>query len=431
LYDIAVCDVDGEDCLRMRRVLALACVVAGLSGMAWGQQSPEQILAARDVKAAMSAIQASDAHFVDEQVRLCEIASPPFHEDKRAAEMAKLFKAAGLENVRIDKAGNVLGDRPGAQAHPRLVMAAHLDTVFPEGTDVHVTRMGNVLKGPGIGDDCRGLAALLQVIDGMNKAKLKTQGTVTFVADVGEEGPGDLRGMKELFGATMKGQIDEFISIEPGEAERITDAGVGSYRYRVTFTGPGGHSYGAFGLANPIGALGRVVSLIDEFQVPKEPKTTFNVGLVGGGTSVNSIPFEAWFEFDERSPDTKSLDALDARFKAAVQQGLDEENARWGGKGRLSVAVKKIGVRPAGHTERDAPLVQAAAASVKALGLGEASFGASSTDSNVPMHLGIAAITIGGGGKDMGAHSLNETDDVTDAYKGSQNALLILLTMLQ
>ena len=180
-----------------------------------------------------------------------------------------------------------------------------------------------------------------------------------------------------------------------------------------------------------LGALGRVVAHIGELQVPTEPKTTFNVGLVGGGTSVNSIPFEAWFEFDERSPDTRSLDALDAKFKAAVQQGLEEENARWGGKGKLSVAVKEIGIRPAGHTDADAAIVKAAAASVKALGLGEASFGASSTDSNVPMHLGIAAITIGGGGKDMGAHSLNETDDVTDAYKGPQNALLILLTILQ
>ena len=406
---------------------AMICPGSG----AWGQSPAEQILARSDVKAAMAAIQASDGHFVDEQVRLCEVAAPPFHEEKRAAEMAKLFKAAGLGNVRIDKAGNVLGDRPGAAAHPHLVMAAHLDTVFPEGTDVHVTRTGTVLKGPGIGDDCRGLAAVLQVVHAMNEAHVKTKGSVTFVADTGEEGPGDLRGTRELFGTTLKGQIDDFISIEPGEPQRVTNGGVGSYRYRVTFTGPGGHSYGAFGLANPIGALGRVVAHIGELQVPTEPKTTFNVGLVGGGTSVNSIPFEAWFEFDERSPDTKSLDALDAKFKAAVQQGLDEENARWGGKGKLSVAVKEIGIRPAGQTDANAAIVKAAAASVKALGFGEASFGASSTDSNVPMHLGIPAITIGGGGKDLGAHSLNETDDVTDAYKGPQNALLILLMVLQ
>jgi tripeptide aminopeptidase len=247
---------------------------------------------------------------------------------------------------------------------------------------------------------------------------------------VGEEGLGDVRGMKELFGTTMKGEIDDFISIEPGEANRITDAGVGSYRYKVTYTGPGGHSYGAFGLANPINALGRTVAHIADLQVPKEPKTTFNVGVIGGGTSINSIPFEAWFEFDERSPDTASLDALDAKFKVAVQAGLDEENARWNNHGKLSVKVDQIGVRPAGHTDRNSPLVAAAIASVKALNLGEIGFSASSSDSNVPMHLGIPAITIGGGGLDKGAHSLDETDDVTDSYKGPENALLIVLTIL-
>jgi acetylornithine deacetylase/succinyl-diaminopimelate desuccinylase-like protein len=394
-------------------------------------QEPAQILAKPEVQQAMQVIKSSEPHFIDEQVRICEIAAPPFHEDKRAEELAKLFKAAGLQNVRIDKAGNVLGDRPGAEAHPHLVMAAHLDTVFPEGTDVHVTRNGNLLKGPGIGDDCRGLAALLAVIHGMNEAKLKTKGSVTFVADTGEEGQGDLRGTKELFNATLKGQIDEFISIEPGGASGITNGGVGSYRYKVTFTGPGGHSYGAFGLANPIGALGRAVAHIDAIQVPTTPKVTFNEGTVGGGTSVNSIPFEAWFEFDERSPDIKALDEMDAKFKAAVQQGLDDENARWHDKGKLSVKIEPIGVRPAGHTEESAPIVKTAAASIAALGFGTASYGSGSTDSNVPMHLGIPAITIGGGGKDAGAHSLNETDDVTDSYKGPQNALLILLSLLQ
>ena len=393
-------------------------------------QTPAEILAQPAVKQAMQVIQTSEPHFVEEQIRICEIPAPPFHETARGEELMKLFRAAGLENVRMDKAGNVLGDRPGAQQHPHLVMAAHQDTVFPEGTDVHVTRIGNVLKGPGIGDDCRGLAALLSVIHAMNEAKLKTTGSVTFVADVGEEGLGDLRGMKELFGTTMKDQIDEFISIEPGEPERLTNGGVGSYRYKVTFKGPGGHSYGAFGLANPIGALGRAVAHIDALEVPAEPKTTFNEGVVGGGTSVNSIPFEAWFEFDERSPDTASLDALDAKFKAAVQQGLDEENARWHDKGKLTMTMETLGVRPAGHTDPDSPLVKTAAASIAALGFGQASYGAGSSDSNVPMHLGIPAITIGGGGKDLGAHSLNESDDVTDSWKGPQNALLILLSLL-
>lgn len=416
---------------RLMTLAATAVCMATLLGHTLRAQTADAILAEPEVKAAMQAIQANEPHFVDEQVRLCEVAAPDFHEDARAAEMAKLFGEAGLKNVRIDKAGNVLGDRPGAVPHPHLVIAAHLDTVFPAETDVHVTRQGNLLKGPGIGDDCRGLAALLAIIRAMDQAHLQTHSSLTFVADTGEEGMGDLRGMKELFGTSMKGEIDDFISIEPGEANRITDAGVGSYRYKVSFTGPGGHSYGAFGNANPANALGRAVAHIADFQVPKDPKTTFNVGVIGGGTSINSIPFEAWFEFDERSPDTDSLDKLDAMFRKAVQAGLDEENARWNNRGKLSVKIDQVGVRPAGHTDRNSPLVNAAVASVKALNLGDTGFSASSTDSNVPMHLGIPAITIGGGGMDKGAHSLNETDDVTDSYKGSQNALLIILSVLQ
>jgi acetylornithine deacetylase/succinyl-diaminopimelate desuccinylase-like protein len=405
-------------------------LAASLLPAALHAQTAAELLAKPDVKTAMASIRANESHFVDEQIRICEIPAPDFKEETRAAEMARLFKAEGLENVRIDKAGNVLGDRPGAMPHPHLVIAAHLDTVFPEGTDVHVKRNGNLLTGPGIGDDCRGLAALLAVMHAMKEAKLKTSGSLTFVADVGEEGLGDLRGMKELFGTTLKGDIDDFISIEPGEAQRVTDGGVGSYRYRVTFTGPGGHSYGAFGMANPANALGRTVAHIADFQVPTEPKTTFNVGVIGGGTSINSIPFEAWFEYDERSPDTTSLDAVDAKFKAAVQAGLDEENARWHNRGKLSVKIDTVGVRPAGHTVPGAPIIAAAVASIKALQIGEPSFGSGSTDSNVPMHLGIPAITIGGGGMDKGAHSLGENDDITDSYKGPQNALLIILTML-
>jgi tripeptide aminopeptidase len=420
--------------LSFRRVLLSAAILVwiGTSALsAKAADTPSQVLAKPEVQAAMKAIKDNEPHFIEEQIRICEISSPPFHEEKRAAELARLFKQSGLANVRIDHAGNVLGDRPGAEPHPHLVIAAHLDTVFPPETDVHVTRTGNLLKGPGIGDDCRGLAALLAVIKAMDEAHIKTRGSLTFVADVGEEGQGDLRGMKELFGNTMKGQIDDFISIEPGEAERITNGGVGSYRYRVTFTGPGGHSYGAFGIANPIQALGRAVAHIDDIQVPTQPKTTFNTGVVGGGTSVNSIPFSAWFEFDERSPDTKSLDAVDAKFKEAVQLGLNEENARWKDKGKLSVKIEPIGIRPAGETGPQSPIVTTAQASIRALQLGEPSLSSSSSDSNVPMHLGIPAITIGGGGKDTGAHSLNETDDVTDSWKGPQNALLILVSLLQ
>src|SRR6185295_16622790 len=224
-------------------------------------------------------------------------------------ELQRLFRELGLRDVRVDKAGNVIGVRPGKAAHPNLVFSAPLDTVFPDGTNVKVTREGDVMKGPGIGDDCRGLAVMLAVIRALNEGHVETPGTITFVADVGEEGLGDLRGMKSLFNESLKGQIDKFISVD-GTGLGITHIGVGSNRYKVTFKGPGGHSFGAFGMANPIQAMGRAIAKIDAFEVPTTPKTTFNVGRVGGGTSVNAIPFDCWMEVDMRSSDKDSLETV-------------------------------------------------------------------------------------------------------------------------
>jgi len=392
---------------------------------------PAKLMQTPAVRAALDFAKANEPEIIETQIHICEIPAPPFKETKRAEEIARLFHVEHLQNVRIDAAGNVLGDRPGKAAHPHLVVAAHLDTVFPEGTDVTVKREGTLLKGPGIGDDCRGLATLLGVMRALDRANVETQGSVTFVADVGEEGLGDLRGMKELFDKTMKGQIDEFVSIEPGEADRITNGGVGSYRYRVTFKGPGGHSYGAFGIANPIHALGRMIAKVADFQVPEQPKTTFNVGRIGGGTSVNSIAFEAWAEVDMRSVEKSSLDALNAKFKQAVQAALDEENQRWHDRGKISVTVDQVGNRPAGSTDPSSAIVLRAIAVNRALGLPLPEFGAASSDSNYPMSLGIPAITIGGGGKEMGAHSLGEADDVKDSWIGTQHALLLTIALAQ
>jgi len=413
----------------MKRIaLAILAISASLPAQT---KTAEQILAEPTTRAAMQAIVANEPHFIDEEARITEIPAPPFHETERGLELKRLFLAAGLQNVRIDDTGNVLGDRPGAQPHPHLVIAAHLDTVFPEGTDVHVKRAGNILTAPGIGDDGRGLAAMLAMIAAMNQAKIITQGSLTFVADVGEEGLGDSRGTKALFEKTLKGQIDEFISIDGDRSNGVVNVGVGSYRYRVTFTGPGGHSYGAFGIGNPIHAMGRTIDHISNIVVPTKVKTTYNVGRVGGGTSINSIPFEAWFEFDERSADIASLDEVDKQFKAAVQAGVDEENAFRHDKGKLTVKIESVGIRPAGSTPPDAPIIKAAKASVEALHLGTFELSASSTDSNVPMHLGIPAMTMGGGGKGNGAHFLQESFDSTDSYKGVQNLLLTALILLQ
>jgi tripeptide aminopeptidase len=381
------------------------------------------------VKAALDAAKANEAQTIADQIRFCEVPAPSFKETARGEVLKGTFEQLGLQNVRVDKAGNVLGDYAGAAPRPRVVIAAHLDTVFPEGTDVKVKREGNVLRGPGIGDDCRGLAVLVAIVREMKKARVQTPGSITFVANVGEEGLGDLRGVKEMFNVTMKDQIDRFVSID-GTGVHVTNVAVGSHRYRITFKGPGGHSFGAFGMANPIGAMGRAIAKINEIQVPKQPKTTFNVGRVGGGTSVNSIPFEGWMEVDMRSSDPASLAAVDANIQKAVDAAVVEENQRWGKPGVITVTKELVGDRPAGSTPENSAIVRNGLETATVLGF-TANLGEGSTDSNLPMSLKIPAITIGGGGRGREAHALSESFDTTDSWMGTQHALLLTIALAQ
>jgi tripeptide aminopeptidase len=417
------------------RVLRLAAMtglaLALVTGAAAAQEAPfpGDLLKNPAVKAALDGAKASETQTVADQIRFCEIPAPPFKEEVRGRELQRVFEQLGLQNVRVDKVGNVIGDYAGAAPRPRVVIAAHLDTVFPEGTDVKVKREGSVLHGPGIGDDCRGLAVLVAIVREMKKAKVQTPGTVTFVANVGEEGLGDLRGVKELFGATLKDQIDRFVSID-GTGVHVTNVAVGSHRYRVAFKGPGGHSFGAFGLANPIGAMGRAIAKIEEMQVPKSPKTTFNVGRIGGGTSVNSIPFDGWMEVDMRSSDPASLSAVDASFQKAVDAAVAEENQRWAKPGMITVVKELVGDRPAGSTPENSPIVRAGISAATALGF-SANLGEGSTDSNIPMSMKIPAITIGGGGRGREAHALTESFDTTDSWMGTQHALLLTVALAQ
>jgi len=406
-----------------------AAMFAAIIGAAPRAQEPAavRLMSQPAVRTALDAVKANEPSAIADQIRFCEIPAPSFKEEARGKELQRVFQQIGLQNVRVDKVGNVLGDYGGAP-HPHLVIAAHLDTVFPEGTDVKVKREGNVLRGPGIGDDCRGLAVLVSVAREMKKANVPTKGTVTFVANVGEEGLGDLRGVKELFKTTMKDQIDDFISID-GTGIHVTNVAVGSHRYRVTFKGPGGHSFGAFGMANPMGAMGRAIAKIQEMQVPKQPKTTFNVGRVGGGTSVNSIPFEAWMEVDMRSSDPASLAAVDANFQKAVDAAVVEENQRWGSKA-ITVVKDLVGDRPAGNTPESSPIVRSGLAAATALGL-NANLGEGSTDSNLPMSIKVPAITIGAGGRGRDAHALGESFDTTDSWMGTQYVLLLVVSLVQ
>jgi acetylornithine deacetylase/succinyl-diaminopimelate desuccinylase-like protein len=415
----------------MRTIVASVVLAFGIAPSALAQ-NPDEIGARllRDpvVKAALDAAGRNEPQVIEDQMAICEVPAPPFKEAARAAAYKRRFEALGLKNVRMDGVGNVLGERPGLGPRPHLVMAAHLDTVFPEGTPVTPRREGALLAGPGIGDDCRGLAVLLGVIRALDEAGTQTAGSITFVGNVGEEGLGDLRGAKALFNDTLKGTIDRFVSID-GTGSGITNEAVGSFRYRVTFKGPGGHSYGAFGLVNPVHALGRAIAAVADFQVPAEPKTTFNVGRIGGGTSINSIAFEAWMEIDMRSADQASLVSVDARFHKALEAALASERERWG-RQDLTVNTELLGRRPGGRTAPDSFIVRAARSVTTALGL-EPRLGEGSTDSNVPMSLGIPAITVGGGGRGTGAHSLAEAFDTTDSHKGTQRAILLAVALTQ
>jgi acetylornithine deacetylase/succinyl-diaminopimelate desuccinylase-like protein len=379
------------------------------------------------IRTALDFIRVNEPEVLNEQVRLCEVPAPPFAEQQRAQAYRAAFERLGLENVRIDAIGNVLGERPGRTQGPRIVVSAHLDTVFPEGTNVKTTRTGSVIAGPGIGDDCRGLAVVLGLIRALNEARIETTGPVTFVGTVGEEGLGDLRGVKHLVTTELKGRIDRFVSID-GTGLSITHVGVGSRRYRVAFKGPGGHSFGDFGIANPVHALGRAIAKIAALQVPREPKTTFNVGRIGGGTSINSIAAEAWMEIDMRWADRPALADIDRRIVEALDQALAEENGRWGDKGRLTLEKTLVGDRPAGSTPASDAIVRAALDVSRQLEV-NAPLEEGSTDANYPMSVGIPAITIDGGGRGEGAHSLAERFDTTDSWKGTARAFLLTVAL--
>jgi tripeptide aminopeptidase len=382
------------------------------------------------MRAALDAIRTNNTWTLEQQRTICEIPAPPFKEAVRGRELVRRFQALGLTNVRVDAEGNVVGERRGSADGPIVVLSAHLDTVFPEGTDVKVKREGTVMTAPGIGDDCRGLAVVLAAAKAIGEAKVPLAGTILFVGTVGEEGPGNLRGVRYLFTKSdLKSSIKYFISVD-GTGLGLTSRAVGSNRYRVTFSGPGGHSFGAFGMPNPIHAMGRAIAKIGEIQVPESPKTTFNVGIVSGGTSVNTISPSGVMDVDLRSESAKELAAVDAKFRAAVTAALNEERARWPKSNvPLNVKIDTAGIRPTGDQPDDSPIVRTALATGKALGF-TPEMSASSTDSNIPISLGIPAVTIDGGGRGRGAHATSESYDDTDkGWLGPQWAALLAVSL--
>lgn len=396
-------------------------------GSAVSAQEPAAVVADSGIKKALSFIADHEAETIAEQIRTCEIAAPPFKEGERAKYIRQRFEALGLKNVRIDAIGNVIGERPGSDPTARVVLSAHLDTVFPEGTDVRVKRDGDILRGAGIADDCRGLAVIQAVSRALDAGTVKTRASIMFVADVGEEGLGNLRGVEHLVTKEMPGKIGAFVSVD-GPENATFNPEIGSNRYKVTFIGPGGHSWGDFGLPSPIHALGRAINKIAGFSVPDQPRTTFNVGRIEGGTSVNSIAQNASFEIDMRSVGVGALATLDAKFKAAVQEALDEENkGRPAGK-LLKVEVKLIGERPVSRQVMDAPIMKTIAKVDQAMGI-KSEVTPGSSDSGMAVRHGIPAVTIGGGGKASGMHSPYEYFDTRNSHVGPQRALLVIVSL--
>lgn len=390
----------------------------------------ENILKQPAITKTLVDLKADDSRALAELKTITEIPAPPFKEETRAAYVLERFKELGLKDAYIDKEGNVIGLRQGStKGGPLLVLSAHTDTVFPAGTDVTVKERDGKLFAPGISDNSRGVTTLLAILKAMNENELKTVGDVMFVANVGEEGEGDLRGVKALFRDHKN--IAGFISIDSGSLESVINQATGSHRYEVIFTGPGGHSFGAFGkIPSAIHAMGRAISKIGDMQVPTEPKTTFTVGTVTGGTSVNAIAGEARMKLDLRSNDMNALLDMEKKAIAAINAAVDEENARWQSESKITVELKPIGDRPAGTTSADSLITQAEAASLKALGIELKSLTAASTDSNVPMSLGIPSLTIAKGGVAGGAHSLEEWYIHKDAWVAAQNALLLTMGLV-
>ena len=389
-----------------------------------------QVMEDSRVVAAFEYIDAHDEETVNTLITLTEIPAPPFAETERALAFLEMLNSIGVDDSYIDEVGNVIALRKGSAVNPNtMVISGHLDTVFPEGTNVQVQQLGDTLKAPGIADDTRGLAVLLTILRSMNASNIATDNNILFVGTVGEEGLGDLRGVKHLFNDSQL-EISSFISVDGTNDNRVTHQGLGSHRYLVTFSGPGGHSWGAFGLINPAHVMSRAVhyfELAADIYTRSGPKTSFNIGTVQGGTSVNSIPANVSMLVDMRSESQDRLIEIDSIFHRSIYRAVDEMNGNRRSGDPLEIDIELIGDRPSGEIDSSELLVQRAMASTTLLGL-PPYLGRSSTDSNIPISLGIPSITIGGGGIGVASHSPDEYYINQNGPRGIKRALLILLS---
>lgn len=417
----------------IRFLLLPLALVAAPPALAQREVDVAAVQKSASYRAAVAEIDRDYDRFVGELVELTQIPAPPFKEAARSKAYAEKFRALGLADVTIDAEGNVTGLRPGTDPREKLVViSAHLDTVFPEGTDVTVRRQGTRLMAPGVGDDTRGLATLLAYVRALDAAKVRTKRPILFVGTVGEEGRGDLRGVRHLLTkGPYKDRVGAFFSLDGADPAHVTNGGVGSKRYHIVFKGPGGHSYGAFGIVNPMAAMGAAIADIYRLRPPESPRTTYSASVTGGGTSVNAIPSEVFVDIDMRSEDAAALATLEKQVLGIVAKAVADENAARSTRvGVVRADPQPIGDRPAGRTAAEAAIVRVTQAAVRASGF-TPSLDASSTDSNIAMSLGIPAVTIGAGGTGGRAHALDEWTDVAkpEGVRGMGVGLLALMTM--
>lgn len=412
----------------MRRVGLLAGVILLMSAqLPAAELSVETVEKQPSVQRALDLLVEESDWILQQQIRVTSIPAPPFHEEERGLYLEEQFRELGLQNVHRDTIGNVLGERRGLQSDHIVVVSAHIDTVFPADTEIAVRREGDRWVGPGIADNSAGIAAVLALARVLKESNVRTAATILFVANVGEEGEGDLRGMRALFAdAALRRRVIAVIAIDGSNAERLTTKALGSRRFQITVRGPGGHSWADFGLPNPIQALARAITRLTAEPIPSQPRSVLNIGEIDGGTSVNAIPYEATMKVDIRSEAESEIDILERSLRQAVAEAVAEESA-WARtkEAVLSVEIKSIGNRPAGELPANARIIEVFRAVDARLGI-KTSIQRSSTDANIPISFGIEAVAVGGGGRSGASHSLREWYNPAGRELGLKRILLAL-----
>jgi len=381
----------------------------------------------RALASAHARIAARDSATIRTQVAVSQIAAPTGDERERGEWVATRLRSLGLRDARIDRAGNVVAMRPGLEDLAPVLVCAHLDTVFAREVQLTFRRNGDRVTGPGIGDNGRGLAAMLAIAEEVDGRLVRTRRPIVFAATTGEEGAGDLRGAKYLFSA-LDEQPAAAIALDGAGDERIVHRALGSRRYHIAYRGPGGHSWAAFGVPNAVHAAASAAAMLASLPLPRSPRTTLSVSRIGGGTSINSIPEEGWLEVDLRSTSASVLDRFDREIRIIVRAAAQQENARRAtATPPLSHDVMVIGDRPSGELSADHPLVVSAMEATQLIDR-EPELAAASTDANVPIAMGIPAIAIGAGGRGGDAHTPGEWYDNIEGPLGIARAMTILAT---